>query len=174
MALFWLLQFSCSAHAAHIVYSAVPVRHLRRNGSAELFDTHFHAWPATLHRNILFLFFPWAACSIKVAWTCQDRSVCIRVHIDGNRKISKCAGGCPCAAVHKCGARCSSIPVSRCAVLQPPAARTARRAPGTLVLPLPQAVPAMLRGRGGVSAVGDTRGHCLSSVAASFWDSEQN
>lgn len=63
---------------------------------------------------------------------------------------------------------------------QHPCARSCRRsqpAPacaGEGDAPLPQAVPAMLRGGWGVSAVDDTRGHCLSSVAASFWDVEQN
>lgn len=78
---------------------------------------------------------------------------------------------CRCAQVRGALQQHPGIPV------RGPAA--ARGAPGSAcagdaAAASPAGSPRDATGAGGVSAVGDTRGHCLSSVAASFWDSEQN
>lgn len=142
-----------------------------RGDSAELFDTYFHAWPITLHWN--FFFCSELPAILKMPWACQALCayVCARIRVDSMSTgwHVSALGDAPVPPCTSAGPRSSSARMRGAA-----AAPAAPGGAGRAMLPLSQAVPAMLRGGGGVSAVGDTRGHCLSSIAASFWDNEQN
>lgn len=127
MAVFWPLQFSHSARAACIVYSAVSVRHLHRVWFCRAFWHPFSCMAC--YFTLKYLFF-WAAFNIKDASN-MPGSVRVRVRVcmhtcaypwaqDGKcvrrwMRVCRCAEARGAVQQHRCARSCTRTqPASLC------------------------------------------------------------